>query len=77
MIEQCLVVSTEDFNRGLEVMVNAQTVSGVVAGVIGASLYMLVEGTFWKVRRWIGKTPEESAEPSAGGVADGPRHDKP
>ena len=23
------------------------------------------------------KTPEESAEPSAGGVADGPRHDKP
>lgn len=76
-MNECMTIRTEDVNLLITELGQMTFLSSVLSGFIGALVMVLFLQFVFVVRSKRGKTPEESAEPSAGGVADGPRHDKP
>lgn len=76
-MNECMTIRTGDVSLLITELSQMTFLSAVLSGFIGALVIVLFLQFIFVVRSKRGKTPEESAEPSAGGVADGPRHDKP
>jgi hypothetical protein len=76
-MNKCMTVSTEDVNFLITELSQMTFLSSVLSGFVGGLVIVAFLQFVFVVRTQREKTPEEGAEPSAGGVADGPRHDKP
>ena len=76
-MNECMTIRTEDVHLLITELSQMTFLSSVLSGFVGGVVIVAFLQFVFVVRTARGKTPEESAEPSAGGVADGPRHDKP